>query len=52
MLMKKINIVSKVRINGNLMLQEEIDPEVFRRLLEEKITDTMENVGFQRKKTA
>ena len=50
--MSKLNIVSKVRINGKLVLQEEIEPEVFRRLLEEKITKAMANIGFEKIKTA
>lgn len=50
--MSKLNIVSKVRINGKLVLQEDIEPEVFQRLLEEKITKAMSNIGFEKIKTA
>lgn len=50
--MSKLEIVSKVRINGELYLQDELDPEEFRRLVEKKITEFMEGIGFERDKTA
>lgn len=50
--MNKLNIISKVRINGELVLQEEIEPELFKKLLEQKITTVMEQIGFERIKTA
>lgn len=50
--MQKIKIVSMVTINGQRMKQEDVDPELFRRLLEEKIDFAMGNIGFKRDKTA
>lgn len=50
--MNKLKIISKVRINGELVPQEDIEPEVFRMLVEEKITTVMEQIGFERIKTA
>lgn len=50
--MKKLEIVSMVKINGVWMNQEDLPPEEFRRLLEAKINDTMQNIGFQRTNTA
>lgn len=52
MKMQKIKIVSMVTINGQRMKQEDVDPELFRRLLEEKIDFAMGNIGFKRDKTA
>ncbi|MEE1085784.1 MAG: hypothetical protein U0L05_01220 [Schaedlerella sp.] len=49
--MSKLNIVSKVRINGRLVLQEEIPQEEFKKLLREKIDKIMEQNGFDRRKT-
>lgn len=48
--MSELKIVSMVRINGQLMKQEDVDPEVFRKLLEEKIDFAMGNIGFARVK--
>lgn len=51
--MSKINIVSMVRINGQWMRQEEVDPVLFKKLLGEKLDYVMSNQGFVRKdKTA
>lgn len=50
--MSKLNIVSKVRINGELVLQEEIPREEFKKLLEKKFDEVMNNKGFDRRKTA
>ena len=50
--MSKLKIVSMVRINGDLKKQEEIAPELFRKLVEEKIDFAMGNIGFERDKTA
>ena len=50
--MKKLEIVSMVRINGQLMKQEDVYPELFRKLLEEKIDFAMGNIGFEKDKTA
>ena len=44
--MKKLEIVSMVRIEGKWYRQEEIPVDEFRRLLEAKITESMENIGF------
>lgn len=50
--MSKLKIVSMVRIDGKLKKQEEIDPALFRKLVEEKIDFAMSNIGFKRDKTA
>jgi hypothetical protein len=51
--MSKINIVSMVRIDGQWMRQEEVDPVLFKKLLGEKLDYVMGNQGFVRKdKTA
>lgn len=48
--MKKLKIVSMVTINGKKMRQEDVDPELFRKLLGEKIDSAMGNIGFVREK--
>ena len=48
----KLEIVSKIRIGGELYLQEELDPKEFRRLVDERINEVMEGMGFIRDKTA
>lgn len=48
----KLKIVSMVRINGQEVKQEDLDPEVFHKLLEEKIDFAMKNAGFEKEKTA
>lgn len=50
--MSNLEIVSMVKINGVWHKQEDIPPEEFRRLLEEKIDTVMQNIGFRRKETA
>lgn len=51
--MSKIEVVSMVRINGQWMNQNEVDPKLFNRLLGEKLDYVMGNQGFIRKdKTA
>lgn len=50
--MSKLKIISKVRINGQLVFQEEVEPEMFRKLMEEKIDFAMSNQGFKKDKTA
>lgn len=50
--MSKLNIISMVRINGELIPQEEIPEEVFKEQLEEKLDRTMKQNGFDRRKTA
>lgn len=50
--LSKLKIISNVRINGQLMLQEEVEPEMFRKLMEEKIDFAMSNQGFKKDKTA
>lgn len=48
----KIEIVSLVRVNGKICRQEELDPEEFRIMVNQKVNDVMENLGFTRDKTA
>lgn len=48
----KINIISKIIINGNPVLQEDIPPEEFKKMLEKKMDEVMDNAGFDRIKTA
>lgn len=50
--MSKLNIISMVRINGELIPQEEIPEEVFKEQLKEKLDRTMKQNGFDRRKTA
>lgn len=50
--MKKLEIVSMVRIEGKWYRQEEIPVDEFRRLLEAKITESMENIGFVKIETS
>lgn len=50
--MNKLKIVSMVTINGKKMRQEDVDPELFRKLLEEKFDSVMGNLGFEKDKTA
>lgn len=50
--MSKLTIVSKVRINGELYLQEEIDPKEFQNMADEKVIKVMEGIGFIEDKTA
>ena len=50
--MQELQIVSKIRINGQLYMQEEIDPLEFRDLVSKKIDEAMEEHGFTREKTA
>lgn len=48
----KLEIVSMVRINGEYIRQEEIPAEEFRKLLEQKLDESMGDIGFERIKTA
>lgn len=50
--MNKLNIISMVHINGEQILQEQIPKEIFKEQLEEKLDRTMEQNGFDRRKTA
>lgn len=50
--MSKLAIVSKIRINGELYLQEEMDPREFRKMADKKIAEVMERIGYIRDKTA
>lgn len=50
--MKKLKIISKVRINGELIPQEEIPKNEFQRLLEARLKEVMGNIGFEMKGTA
>ena len=45
---EKLQIVSKVRLNRKLYLQEELDSKKFRSLVDEKMDETMENFGFKK----
>lgn len=49
---KQITIVSKIRIGGELYLQEEMSQEEFRRLIDQKVDEVMKGMGFKREKTA
>lgn len=48
--MSELKIVSMVRINGKWMRQEEVDKELFQKLLGEKLDFAMGNQGFKRVK--
>lgn len=50
--MKKIEIVSMVRIGGEKIPQDKIPAEQFQILLEDKIDSTMRNLYLERVKTA
>lgn len=44
----KLKIISKIRVNGELYRQEELDPKEFRSLVDKKIDEVMKNMGFER----
>lgn len=48
--MSKLEIVSMVKINGIWYRQEEVPKDQFRKLLEAKINESMQNLGFRRDK--
>ena len=48
--MKKLEIISMVRIDGSWYGQEELPPDEFKGLLEAKITESMKNIGFKKRK--
>lgn len=50
--MNKLEIVSKLRIDGELYLQKEMDPDEFRRLVDTRVDEVMVNTGFEMDKTA
>lgn len=50
--MSKLTIVSKIRINGELYLQEEVDSKEFQEMAEKKVIKVMEGIGFKKDKTA
>lgn len=50
--MKKLEIVSMVRLNGEKVPQDSIPAEVFYELLEKKCDSVMKNLCFERIKTA
>lgn len=50
--MKELKIVSMVKVNGTWINQNDIPPEDFKEMLEKKIEETMQNIGFERIKTA
>jgi molybdopterin biosynthesis enzyme MoaB len=41
-----------VKINGTWINQDDVPPEEFRELLEKKLEETMNNIGFDRINTA
>lgn len=50
--MQKIKIVSMVKVDGAVIPQENIAPEQFKKMLEEKIDGAMRDLCFERIKTA
>lgn len=50
--MSKLEIVSMVKINGVWYRQEEVPKDQFKKLLEAKITESMQNLGFKRDKVS
>ena len=50
--MQKIEIVCMVRVNGEKVPQESIPREEFNKMLEKKIDETMQNLCFERIRTA
>lgn len=51
--MSELKVVSEIRINGKWMSEDEIDPMILQRILNERIDYAMRNQGFIRKdKTA
>ena len=49
---QKIEIVCMVRVNGEKVPQESIPREEFNKMLEKKIDETMQNLCFERIRTA
>lgn len=47
--MKKLKIVCICRINGEYVRREDVPPEQFASLVEQKIDSAMKNLGFVRK---
>lgn len=50
--MKELEIVSMIKVNGVWVRQEEIPQEEFCKLLEKKLDQVMDGIGFDRVKTA
>lgn len=50
--MKKIEVICMVRVNGKKVPQESIPREEFNKMLEKKIDDAMQNLCFERIRTA
>lgn len=50
--MKKLEIVSMVYINGEWKNQDDIPPDDFKSLLASKMDESMRNIGFKRKSAA
>lgn len=50
--MTKIQIVSKFRINGKLYFEEELDAEELKSMVATRINEEMQNIGFEKDKTA
>lgn len=49
--MKKLEVVSMIKINGVWVRQEEIPREELCKLLEKKFDQAMKGIGFERVKT-
>ena len=50
--MTRIQIVSKFRINGKLYSKEELDAEELKFMVATRINEEMQNIGFEKEKTA
>lgn len=50
--MTRIQIVSKFRINGKLYSKEELDAEELKSMVAARINEEMQNIGFEKEKTA
>ena len=50
--MTKIQIVSKFRIDGKLYSKEELDSEELKSMVAARINEEMQNIGFEKEKTA
>ena len=50
--MTKIQIISKFRIDGKLYSKEELDPEELKSMVAVRINEEMQNIGFEKEKTA
>ena len=48
----KLKIVCMVKINGQWVRQEDIPKDEFQRIIEKKMDQAMDSIGFDRIKTA